>query len=339
MNTRERIALSWPPMLLRAALGVTFLWAGAGKVFHYEPVTRAEAVALGLTESAAQKAPAETDRAPSQANPPAASPSAPSVPAVQMPPGDRPTKPSEKPESGKPESGKSTSAKPASKPPARKEPAKPTVSKTGGLAVRDDGPGTADTGNGDGTLRPDLLNPEPPVAAAPATKPGPVPAPAGDVRGLYKLALAINTAGTPSTREDGKPGMALVPATLAGGAWPVRLAWGVAAIELVGGAMILFGLLTRLWAILIAGVMVGALWLVDIGPAMASGNAVLGFLPAHPVFSVPDWQGPLWRFGLLCSAAALFFAGPGLAALDGALFGGKPAGAKPPPGDARPKPG
>ena len=126
--------------------------------------------------------------------------------------------------------------------------------------------------------------------------------------------------------------MALLPGLMTRHPWPVRLAWAVAIVALVGGVMVFFGMFTRISAICFAALALAALWLVDIGPAIASGTAVLGFLPSAPPFSLADWQGPLWRLLLGCASLALAFAGPGLAALDNVLWGsGSSRDSSPPP--------
>ncbi len=322
MTTRERIALAWPPMLLRFALAVTFIWAGAGKVFNTVTITPAEAALLGLGQAATGVTPSAPATTPT--TPPATPPTTPTkeetptpgAPAAPLPAPDKP---------------KSTTAKPAGKAPAKKD-SKPVVTRTNtGLAINDPpAPAVEDPG----AIK---LPRDAPVAANPTKQTATPDTTAGsrEERALYKLALMMKKAGNPGNDEQGKPKKALMPAFLSGGDWPVRLAWTVAVIELVGGMMVLVGMFTRIWSLGMAGVMAGAIWLVDIGPAMAAGTAVLGFLPNHPAFSVPDWQGPLWRLGLLCMSMALVFAGPGLAALDNVLFsspasGGKEIKLKPP---------
>ena len=342
MRTRQRIALAWPPMLLRLALGVTFVWAGAGKVFHYQLLSGPEAAMLGLTpgvvpsgggDAKPEGRPAAdrpaADR-PAADRPAADKPSTGPGPTAPLPAVDEPGqgKPADKPSGA---GGKATGSK-AGK--GKASPPTPVVTKaTNGLAANDQ-----QTQMGIDPLDPRALLGEQPVAGATAKQPVADIVTGPSERALYKLACKIALAGKPGMDQQGKPTRALLPGWMTSGDWPVRLAWAIAITELVGGVMVLFGLLTRLCSLGFFVVMVGALWMVDIGPAMASGHAVLGFLPDHPAFSVPDWQGPLWRFGLACMSLALFFAGPGLAALDNLLFGsggeggggggGKPAGDK-----------
>jgi uncharacterized membrane protein YphA (DoxX/SURF4 family) len=118
--------------------------------------------------------------------------------------------------------------------------------------------------------------------------------------------------------------------------WPKYAALAVSLTELVGGILLAVGLLTRLSALGIAGVMVGAMWLTVIGPAVQSGDTMLGVLPRHDAFDGEAWMTPLWQFSLFCMAVALFFAGPGTMSLDRLLLGGPPKPAPPKPAQAPP---
>lgn len=117
--------------------------------------------------------------------------------------------------------------------------------------------------------------------------------------------------------------------------WPKYAALAASATELVGGVLIGIGLLTRLSALGVAGVMLGAIWLTVIGPAIQSGQTVLGILPDHAVFDNEAWTGPMWLLSLLCCSLALCFAGPGTLSVDRLLLGGPP---KPPPPKPAPPP-
>jgi uncharacterized membrane protein YphA (DoxX/SURF4 family) len=160
------------------------------------------------------------------------------------------------------------------------------------------------------------------TAKAPGTyKPEDFPDPV-EVRTLYQLALAIHDAAE-AKDKDGKPVMTIWPEALAKGAWPAYIAWGAAVIETLAGVGLLVGLLTRLWALCLTCRMLAAIWLVTVGPAIRSGNTVLGFLPNQPAFDVEKWKTPMLQFALLMTAAALLFLGPGRASLDNAIFAPK----------------
>lgn len=142
---------------------------------------------------------------------------------------------------------------------------------------------------------------------------------------VHGLTLRIYDAAHPpaaaSPAENGKPLRPYWPTSLAEGSWPSILAWTVAFTEIVGGLCLLFGLLTRFWAFSVAGVMLGAIWLTQLGPNIQVGNTVIGFLPAYDRFSPPAWQALMYQFALLMSAFALVFLGAGRASLDHVLFG------------------
>jgi uncharacterized membrane protein YphA (DoxX/SURF4 family) len=140
------------------------------------------------------------------------------------------------------------------------------------------------------------------------------------VRRLYLIALTIKAASEPGATRDGTPKRPMWPAALADGQWPVYLAWTAALVETLAGVGLLLGLLTRLWAALVAGRMAVSLWLVQIGPAIQSGDALLGFLPNHPAFDIDKWRPLVLVFALLMTSLALLFLGPGRASLDNAIF-------------------
>jgi len=222
---------------------------------------------------------------------PAAAPGAGPAPKVEPP---APAKP---PESKPPES-----KQPETKPPEPKAPA----TKPGGTAGRPGPSGSA----GIALVRRQSA----PRQYTAADFPSPV-----HVRRLYGLALLLHSAAAP---DGGAGTMPLWPPSLAAGSAPVYLAWSVASTELAGGVFLLLGLLTRLAALGVAGVMMGAIWLTEIGPAIQSGKTVLGFLPQRPAFG-PDWQTLLLQFALCMAALALAFCGPGRLSLDTALLSGR----------------
>lgn len=181
---------------------------------------------------------------------------------------------------------------------------------------------------------------EAPVPATPATTstpaaqytaadfPNPVELPR-----VYRIALMLKGAAHPAPEEDGTARMALVPTWAAdtkvpglGMATPVVLAWLAAITEIVGGGMLLVGFMSRLWALGLVGVMLTAIWLTAIGPAMQAGTTYMGFLPdkGH-IFAITNqgfaYMHEFWLLALLCMSAAVMFAGPGAISVDGILFG------------------
>ena len=175
-----------------------------------------------------------------------------------------------------------------------------------------------------------VVSPAPTTAAKPEQAGGsPETATAASAAGtpvsvlrLYGLAVMIHRASHPEASAGGGAAPAPIwPLALGEGQWPVYLAWAVALSELIGGIAILLGLFTRLMALVVSGVMLGAMWLTQFGPAIQSGQATLGFLPSLPAFD-PGWQTLMFQFALLAAAMALAFCGPGRLSLDSAILGG-----------------
>jgi uncharacterized membrane protein YphA (DoxX/SURF4 family) len=142
------------------------------------------------------------------------------------------------------------------------------------------------------------------------------------VKALYSLAVMIHAAAHPAARADGSVPAPLWPPALAEGRLPLIFAYLVLAAELGGGVLVLLGLCTRFAAFSIAGVMLGAMWLTQFGPAVQQKATVLGFLPQYPPFD-PAWFPLMFQFVLFAMALALMFSGPGYMAADHALFGGR----------------
>jgi putative oxidoreductase len=114
------------------------------------------------------------------------------------------------------------------------------------------------------------------------------------VHGWQKL-----TEMSPAGFGEGMLGMLGVPA-------PVLFGWIVTLIELVGGVALLVGVLTRVAALLNAGVLLGALVLVkvDIGLIAPMGA---------------DMPGAELEFGLLAGLVVVALLGPGRPSVDHAL--------------------
>jgi uncharacterized membrane protein YphA (DoxX/SURF4 family) len=145
------------------------------------------------------------------------------------------------------------------------------------------------------------------------------------VRRLYLTALSLHAAANPGFDGSGQPLKSLWPRRLSERPWPVALAWTAAIFEVLGSLSILVGLLARLWASGLAVLSAGVLWIMHIGPALQTGNAVLGFLPAHAEYDQAAWMPILWHMALLLSSTALALSGAGAVSLDRALFARAPA--------------
>ncbi|MBL8964896.1 MAG: DoxX family protein [Phycisphaerae bacterium] len=173
---------------------------------------------------------------------------------------------------------------------------------------------------------------DPPADGASAGEPAPAEPATDSIRAprLYHIALMIErmarTSPPPPATIDSTPTpptpelRRTIPAFAADGRTPVVLAWSAAICEIAAGVCCFIGLLTRLAALSLAGVMATAIWLTQIGPAYASGSAMFGFLPRHETFDTAAWQPLLWQVSLLGASLALLFAGPGLISLDRLFF-------------------
>lgn len=184
------------------------------------------------------------------------------------------------------------------------------------------------------------------VLAQDAPKPTSVTAPAPrytaddfadpvEVKRMWGIALRVHHSAHPPMRQDGSSATATWPKFIGEGLWPKYLAISVVCVEVICGAAVLFGLLTRISAFLLAGVMIGAIWLDQCTPAMQAGKTVLFILPDHGMWDVAAWRPLLWQLSLLASCLALSLLGAGVMSFDravGALRGSRPKPAAPAPG-------
>ncbi len=287
MALRDRMAISAAPIFLRIGLGVTFLWAGLGKLLSDMPVQGQDAAILANMG----------------ANIGPGTPPAP----IRVEPIEPTTPPPPAPE---PESEKGDDAPAATPSPTPAEESKAKAEK--GVKNLD----------GKKSNRPPALM----ALAAPQAEAIPPKFTMADfpeprnVKAVNGVAIFLWKSTHPSASTDGTSKMALAPAWTGEGSWPIRLAWVAAVCETLGGTLLLVGLFTRLSALTLAWTMGVAIWLTVIGPAIQSGETMLGFLPRHARFDTNAWKTPLWQLSLFTGALALFFAGPGAASLDSVIF-------------------
>jgi uncharacterized membrane protein YphA (DoxX/SURF4 family) len=147
--------------------------------------------------------------------------------------------------------------------------------------------------------------PQPPKPPAPKPQPKPEPvtppsAPPADgasvtARPLYRVALMLDGAGRPQKLR------------------PDWMAWVAAGTELVGGALILIGLFSRVWGLGLAVTMGFAFWLTSYGA-----------VTEHGFFALPigDFNRAFAQVGLFVMAAGVMMTGAGGLSLDRALFRG-----------------
>lgn len=143
------------------------------------------------------------------------------------------------------------------------------------------------------------------------------------VRGVKLLAASLYMAGHPQADAGAAAPKRIWPKTLSGPFMAKAQAWAVTITEILAGVFLLIGLMTRLSAAAIVGVMVGAVWLTQIGPAMQSGQTFLGILPDHPRFAA-EWQTMYLQLSMMAMAMAVMFIGAGFLSLDSIIFRPRP---------------
>lgn len=308
MKARERIGLSIAPLFLRLGLGIVFVWAGMAKLVGQSPYPPDQLVTLANM-------------------------------GASIPPEPQPG-----PSTIAPRSAQPPSAIPVPRPPGQPMPA--PVNPGGGGGGVGAGVHPRDL-HLDGRAAPTALaalhRQTTPVGTGAPTTPPPSGAPTKvyteadfpvtrDLKPLYQIALMLKARSQP---PPDKPSIApLVPPALGRGSTPLYLAWAVAITEFLAGAMLLVGLFARLAALALACVMLVAAWLTQIGPAVAGGTAMLGFLPDHPWHNVGGYATLWLQLSLFMMAMAVVFIGPGGLSLDGAFA--SPSG--PPGGGPKPQP-
>jgi len=141
------------------------------------------------------------------------------------------------------------------------------------------------------------------------------------VRRMHSVTLAVHNAAFPETKADGTTPPPYWPMWAADGSKPVMLAWLASLTELLAAVLLLIGFLSRLSGLAIAGVMVTAAWLTQIGPTVQEGNTVLGFLPGGRTWHAPaDWSTLLWQLALFCMGLSMLFCGAGGLSIDRAVW-------------------
>lgn len=303
MTLGQKLAYHIAPIFLRLVLGLTFLWAGLGKIIEEMEVTEDNAPALVRMHAISQ---ADVQHL--------------------LPPGftidEQPeATPQEQPVD---QTDTNTDAGESESPPPDQgetpEEDSPDSPGEGGGSLPDDGFFTED-GSGDSAhvsnYRTILVQDAP--TAAPVR-----------VKRLFAIALMLVDAASEQTTESGQSLPRLLPEQVGQGETPKYLAWAAAITEVFAGGFILIGFLTRLSALAVVGVMGVAIWLTQIGPAAMGylDHVVLGFLPGpgpgQTIFDPAVYETLWWQFALLGAGLSLFFAGAGALSLDRLLFGSVP---------------
>ncbi len=140
-----------------------------------------------------------------------------------------------------------------------------------------------------------------------------------NVRVVKGLGASIYLAGNPAADENGITPRAIWPRFISSPFFAKAQAFAVAITEILAGLFLLAGLLSRLSSLGVIAIMLGAIWLSQIGPAMQSGNTYLGFLPDYARFS-HQWKDLFFQLSMLAMAAAVLLTGPGFLSVDAVLF-------------------
>ncbi|HEX2837888.1 MAG TPA: DoxX family protein [Phycisphaerales bacterium] len=288
------------PIFLRIAIGVTFVWAGLGKLegemrVSGEPAAILANMGLHIARKNAQPA-APAERLPGET--PALAP---------VPPTSTPPVPGELPAAGPVPGGGGSDASQA---PPRDVPV-PQPVLADGQSVGSDAANQQ--------AAPASITTAPAAKAARGYVAQEFPKDF-EVKRVYGLALMLHRASHPAPRADASMPGKLWPDRFGRGTWPLFFAWSAAVLEVVGGVFVLAGLLTRASAAGLAGVMLGAMWLTEVGPAVQAGTTVLGFIPDRDWLAVDQWKTVFWQFSLMMGALALAFLGSGALGLDRKLF-------------------
>ncbi len=338
LRRRDKLALAFSPVFLRLALGVTFLWAGAGKFLsekRYTPDECATLASMGVSiprgvPIAPQGVTNPGASQPQPAGVPATNPAlAPTIPIPDPPRSTQPKNRQSKPGKGEApirdvasasalDSDETTQRTLIAYQPEQAAPNLPAAAAATTTARQPSQPN-----------KPKPAGTQPSSTQTPSTQPpstttssAPNDYPNGAVmRRLYDLALTMKRAGTPGSVK-GSVG-SYWPSWLSGGSWPVVLAWAAGLTELVAGAFVLLGIFTRFSAFALVCVMLCAMWLTELGPAIQAGKTFFYLVPSREegeLFSVVVWQRWMWQFALICSAAALVLLGPGPLSIDHGVF-------------------
>jgi len=313
MRSIDRFALSFSPILLRVAIGVTFLWAGAGKLFYKVELTDAQRAVITQLETGAAT-PSETvidDATPADVP-------ADTTPVEPLPEPDASDLPADTPAADPPSEEDDDGERPVLR--SLTDPSASALGTGYTLTLAQDttpaapAPDATDDDEA-GELITDTFG-EAPADIDPGDTPAEfVGSNPQKERFLAHVALTIHDAAHP---EKGSPRLPGFIATHA-----LKLAWAVAIIEFTGGICVLLGFLTRVWAFAITGVIAGAFWTTELGPAVMGGldQTFLGFLPPLWPFDPGAGMHFFWTLGLTLSAFALVFLGAGGLSVDRFLFG------------------
>ena len=144
----------------------------------------------------------------------------------------------------------------------------------------------------------------------------------GEIKQVYAISLMITKAANPGLTEDSQPIDSTIPEMFGRGIWPKALAWAVAVTEIAAGVFLVLGFMTRLSAFSLLSVMVTAIWMTQVGPAMMqSSDAILGFIPrVNQPWSPGAYKDVFFQLSLGAMAASVMMMGSGAIGIDRLLF-------------------
>lgn len=306
MRLRDSIALTLPSFFLRLVLGVTFLWAGTGKLVGTMQVSGSDAARLanlGVDLNAIEVAQPDESQIDELLEP---------LPEDDLPvdaPETDPATDLEEQAGGIVEQLNDAIEESSDDAPVE-VPSLPT----------NDTPASEDEGTIGQRPRPNPVWTRVQNASMDRTAsdfPEPV-----ECQRVYSIALMISKAADPGLTADSQPITPIMPSKLASSPWPKILAWSAAITEVVAGVLLIIGLFTRLGAFSLFCVMLVAMWMTQFGPAAFHTNdAILGFIPrADDLFSPAAYAQLFWQLALASMSLAVVFLGSGAIGIDRLFF-------------------
>ncbi|MFK7883589.1 MAG: DoxX family membrane protein [Phycisphaerales bacterium] len=301
MRFRDHVALTLPALILRMVLCITFLWAGMGKIMGEFTVTGDSAARLAnmgvmLVEDTPQDAPPRDLPEPSDTQDPEATPPADATPPTELiiPDADETSETIQDTIEGVVDDTIDTLTPPTEQPTDTPAPQANAAAEFQWLTTQ--------------------------VTQQKFTAsdfPGQY-----SVQRVYGVALLISRAGDPGYDAESNRLPSTLPAKIASERWPKLLAWTAAVTELLAAVLLFFGVLTRIGAFLLMGVMITAIWLTQIGPAaVGTTDAYIGFIPKFADPWAPEsYTKLLWQLACFAMATAIFLLGSGPIGFDRALF-------------------